>query len=498
MPVKTFYLTREASGSRTHRRPLLIAALVLAAASSGCASHSSRGALPPLPVADTWPSDGGPDLATGQYAAGLSWRQYFVEPDLQRAIGIALENNRDLRQALLRVEESRALYQIQRSDQFPGIGIGAQGVRARVPGDLNASGSSVVSGDYEAYVGLSTWELDLWGRVRSLKEAALQNYLATDAAQRAVRSALIGQVANAWLSLRETDERVALAQQTLASRTESYRIFRRRYEVGSASKLELTQVETLLIQARALTAQLQQLRASQAHALRLLLGSADELPAGNDDRLRDEAVFSELSAGLPSELLIARPDIVAAEHQLRASHANISAARAAFLPRIALTGSWGTASAELDGLFDSGSRAWTFVPTLSLPIFDGGRRRANLDLAEVRSDIAVANFEKTIQVAFRDVADALSARQWLAEQVSILRESVDVQTERARLAQLRYDSGAATYLEVLDAQRNLLDAQQQLVQLRRALLSSRVALYAALGGGAADPASPTPIAENSR
>lgn len=295
---------------------------------------------------------------------------------------------------------------------------------------------------------------------------------------------MITAVAHAYLSQRDYDERIALANQTIASREESYRIFRRRNEMGSTSDLELTQVETLLIQARTLGTQLQQARAAQAHALTQLVGAPIEQLTIAEPALRDEAIFAALDAGLPSDLLTARPDIIAAERQLAAANANIRAARAAFFPRIALTGNFGTLSAELAGLFESGSRTWVFAPTISLPIFDGGRRRAALDLAEVRSDIAVASYEKTIQNAFREVADALSARQALAQLVEQLRQARDVQDRRARLAQLRYESGAAAYLEVLDAQRNQLEAQQQLVQVRRQLLASQVALYAALGGGA--------------
>lgn len=461
-----------------------LASMALGIALAGCAPLTTRTELPALPIATTWPGDTPQPDASGADPVNLHWRDYVAYPPLQALIETALTNNRDLRLALLRVEEARAAYAIQRADQFPSLGIGGQGSRARVPGDLNITGQSVVSGEYAAYVGLSSWELDLWGRVRNLKEAALQEYLAIDHVQRAVRMALIAEVTNAYLSLRELDERIALARQTIASREESYRIFRRRNEVGSTSALELAQVETLLIQARSLGAQLEQARAAQAHALVLLAGTPVELPQmSTDATLRDEAVFAELRVGMPAELLTARPDIVAAEHRLVASHANIHAARAAFFPRIALTGNWGTASAELDGLFDSGSRAWSFVPTISLPIFDGGRRRANLDLAQVRSDMAVANYEKTIQNAFREVADALSARQWLTRQVELQRDSLNAQTRRARLAQLRYDSGAAAYLEVLDAQRDLLNAQQQLVQVRRNLLASHVALYTALGGG---------------
>ena len=463
---------------------------VLALALAACAAVAPPDSLPAPPVAQNWPDDAQGRNAQGSAATELDWRDYFAAPELVALIDTALQNNRDLRLALLRVEEARAVHGIQRAGQFPSIGAGAQGARSRLPGDLNASGRSMVASDYEVFIGLNSWELDLWGRVRSLKEAALQEYLATAAAQRAARAALIAAVANAWLGLRELDERVALAQESLATREEAWRIFHRRNEVGSASTLELTQVETLLNHARALAARLQQARAAQAHALTLLLGAPAELPPVANTRLRDEDVFMPLRAGLPADLLTARPDILAAERRLAAARANVQAARAAFFPRVALTGSLGSASAQLDGLFASGSRAWTFVPTISLPIFDGGLRQANLDLAAVRSDMAVANYERTIQLAFREVADALSARQWLAQQVAIQRQSLDTQIQRARLAQLRYDHGAAAYLEVLDAQRDLLEAQQQWVQVRRSLLSSHIALYTALGGGS----EPAPVA----
>lgn len=281
---------------------------------------------------------------------------------------------------------------------------------------------------------------------------------------------------------------MAIARETLATRQESFRIFTRREAVGASSRLQLAQVQTLLTQAQALLAQLELARAQQLHALAQLVGAhPGPLPAAAP--FDDALVLAELRPGLPSELLTARPDIAAAEHQLRAARAQIGAARAAFFPRIALTARWGTASAELDGLFDGGSRAWAFVPTVSLPIFDGGRRRANLELGEIRSDMAVAQYEKAIQTAFREVADGLAARRWLSEQITVQRTAVQAQAERARLAQLRYDNGSAAYLEVLDAQRDLLAARQQLVQARRALLSSQVGLYAALGGGSgAEPA----------
>ncbi|MBN9324985.1 MAG: efflux transporter outer membrane subunit, partial [Delftia acidovorans] len=379
----------------------------------------------------------------GVAAAGLPWREYFTDPALRQLIATALEHNRDLRVAALRAEEARAAFQIQRSELFPAIGVGGQAARARVPGDLNLSGRSVVSGEYRAEVGFSSWELDLWGRVRSLKDAALQTWLASDAGRHAVQTALIAQVADGYLGLRELDERVAIARETLATRQESFRIFTRREAVGASSRLQLAQVQTLLTQAQALLAQLELARAQQLHALAQLVGAhPGPLPAAAP--FDDALVLAELRPGLPSELLTARPDIAAAEHQLRAARAQIGAARAAFFPRIALTARWGTASAELVGLFD------------------GGRRRANLELGEIRSDMAVAQYEKAIQTAFREVADGLAARRWLSEQITVQRTAVQAQAERARLAQLRYDNGSAAYLEVLDAQRDLLAARQQL------------------------------------
>jgi len=320
----------------------------------------------------------------------------------------------------------------------------------------------------------------------------LQNYLASDAAQRAVTLSIITQVAQTYLAIRELDERIALAKQTTDTRAESLRIFTRREQVGSASKLELTEVITLYQQARALVTQLEQDRATQSHALEVLVGApADVKPAIG--LVNDAELMRQIDAGLPSEQLENRPDIVSAEHQLMAENANIGAARAAFFPRVTLTGFAGTASADLDGLFRGGSGVWSFAPSISIPIFQGGQLRSNLDLAKARRVEAVAQYEKTIQNAFRDVADALSAQRWLAEQVDILQLTQAAQAERRRLAKLRYDNGAATFLEVLDAERDLLVIEQQAVQSRRALLASRVSLYAALGGGTA-VASPSEVA----
>lgn len=470
------------SPANLSRTPGLLAMTTVVMFLSGCASMAPPYEVPALPVSPAY----APALTQeGASVAAIGWRDYFTDPQLRKLIELALDNNRDLRSAVLRVEEARATYGIQRAERFPTIAAQAGEDRSRTPADLSPTGKMLITSQYQVGLGMAGWEIDFWGRVRSLQDAALQSYLASDAARRAASIALVAEVANGYLTLREFDERSALAQQTIASREESFRIFTRRVEVGSTSRLNLTQVQTLLTQAQALGAQLEQARAAQFHALILLAGSPIELPPAQRP-INEHNALPELRPGLPSELLIARPDIVAAEHLLKAANANIGAARAAFFPRIALTTSLGTASAELDGLFASGSQAWIFSPSISLPIFDGGRRSNNLSLAETRRDLAVAHYEKTVQVAFRDVSDALSARLWLLRQVAIARTALATQSERARLAQLRYDNGASAFLDVLDAQRDLLAAEQQLVQTRRALLSSQVSLYAALGGGAMD------------
>lgn len=418
----------------------------------------------------------------GADALQLKWQDYFVDARLRELIALALDNNTDLRMALHRTAQARAMFAAQRAERFPVIGVSAGVDRSRVPGDLNLTGAPVTGSRYEVGLGVASWEIDLWGRLQNMQDAALENFLATQAGRRAAAASLVTQVANGYLALRETDERLALARRFTASRAESLRIFTRRMEEGATSRLNVTQVETLLMQARALGVQLEQSRAAQAHALTLLIGAPVDLaPAA--DPLTERDLVGDADPGLSSDMLLGRPDIAAAEHQLQAENANVGAARAAYFPRVVLTASAGTASAELEGLFASGSGAWVFSPLVSLPLFDGGRRRAGLAMAEARREQAVANYEKTVQEAFRDIADALSARHWSAEQAAIAQGALAVQTERARLAQLRYDNGAAAYLEVLDAQRDLLAAGQQLVQARRLALASRVGVYAALGGG---------------
>ena len=466
------------------RRTVLVGAALVITGCSTLAPHYSR---PPLPVANKYPEPGLP----GPYDATVktAWRTYYADPRLRQVIAIALDNNRDLRQAVFRIQETRGEYGIQRADLFPTVDAGANANLARLPGNSSLVGplGRLTYGQ----IGLSVpfWEVDLWGRLRNLKEAALQEYLASEEAHRGVAVSLIADVADTWLMVRELDERILLAQRTVDSRAESFRLSTRRYEVGSTSLLDLKQVEVLLRQAEALVAELQQERADQAHALTLLAGTTKPLPFAGEP-FNDAGIMEELRVGLPSELLVDRPDIIAAEHELVAAHANIGAARAAFFPQLILTGSGGTASLELgrlfssDPLFSGTSAMWNFLPSITVPIFDAGRNRSNLDLAVARRNGAVARYEKTIQTAFRDVSNALSDHRFLAQQLEVQQANLAAETERARLATLRYNAGSAPFLDKLDADRDVLSAQQQVVQIRRALLSSRVRLYEALGGGA--------------
>ncbi len=455
-----------------------LAALPLCLALAACAPLPPQPAPAPDVVPATYPGQ-----ETAAAAALPGWQAFFTDPELRRVLGLALANSRDLRAAMLRVQEAGAAYDIQRAARLPVVNGSVEATRALVPPAQSPIGRALMGNQFQAGIGMADWELDLWGRLRSLNDAALEGWLAADATRRAATVSLVAQVADAYLGLRETDERLLLARRTLASRDESLRIFRRRWELGAASRLNLTQVELLRQQALAQVAQLEQARAQQHALLDLLVGTSVDLapPAA---ALGAAPLARDLAPGLPSALLLERPDIAAAEHALHAAEANVRAARAAFFPRIALTAAAGAASTQLDDLFDRGSRAWSFAPSLAVPIFNGGRLKGQLAVARVRGELAVAQYERAIQSAFRDVADALAARRWLADQAGALAATLALQGERARLARLRYEHGSAAYLEVLDAERERFGAEQQLVQLRRQQLSAQVALYRALGGGA--------------
>ena len=419
--------------------------------------------------------------ANGAPATDIGWREFFVDPRLQQLVDIALKNNRDLRVSVLNVEAARAQYQIARAELFPAINGVATDTRTRVPRDLQTTPNN----PYSVYnVGVqASWELDFWGRIRSLKDQALEKYLATAQARKAAEIALVSQVAQQYLQMLAVDDLLKITDDTLKTAEASYSLTKLQFDNGTGSELDLRQAETVVEQARANQAAQARARAQAENALVLLVGQPlpDDLPAGRN--LDDQRLLTDIPAGLPSDLLTRRPDIMEAEATLRAANANIGAARAAFFPRISLTGSVGSASPTLGGLFKAGSAAWTFAPQITLPIFEGGQNLANLDLANVQKRIEIANYERAIQSAFREVADDLAARSTYDAQIHSLERTTFAQSRTLDLSQLRYTNGVDSYLQVLTAQTNLYTVQQALVNARVARLDNLVALYVALGGG---------------
>ena len=443
---------------------------------SGCATL-----VPALPEAQpqvphAWPM---PErtlaAADGIAVADIGWREVLVDPRLQRVVAQALDNNRDLRVAVLNVERARAQYRIRRADRVPSVGANAS--MERVGGDIPASES------YSAGIGIASFELDLFGRVRNLSEAALQQFFAQAENRRAAQIALIGEVSSSWLALAADESLAAIARDTLRTYEEALRLAERRHQIGVISGLELAQARTQVEAARLDLARYEGAVAQDRNALDLLAGApvaeADR-PAGFDDGV---VAMPPLPANLSSDVLLRRPDIQAAEHVLRGANANIGAARAAFFPSISLTGSAGTASDTFSGLFDAGSRSWRFAPQLNLPIFQGGRLRANLGMATADRDIALANYEKAIQAGFREVADALALAQTLAHGRAAAERLLVAARQAETLSAARYNAGRDSYLQRLDAQRTLYSAQQATLQARLAEQLNRVALYRALGGG---------------
>ncbi len=493
------------------RAPVLALSLALAAC-----TLEPQYQRPDAPIPSAWPEGaayrtpqaggqpGQPAQAAqppGPSAADLGWRDVFVDPQLRQLIELALANNRDLRMATLAIDEARALYQIERAAQFPTVEANAGMVSQRLPSRVRAPGQSQQITTYNAGIGFTSFELDFFGRVRSLKHAALEQYLATEEARRSAQIALVAEVANAYLTLRADRELLRLSQDTLKTQQEAAEMVRRGRQVGAMAQLDQhraqTQVQTAQVGVEQYTRQV----AQDENALTLLVGT--QLPksiatGGNPaasaaaDPLEPRTLMQEFPEGLPSSLLTRRPDILDAEHQLKAANANIGAARAAFFPRISLTGALGAASTSLAGLF-SGGMAWLFAPQLTVPIFDAGRNRAGLDAANVRKDINVANYEKTIQTAFREVADSMAARATYERQVKAQEALVREGSETRRLSEMRFKNGVDDYFGVFDAQRQLYAAQQSLVTYKLAGLTSRVSLYKALGGGwreVAQPAAP--------
>ncbi|MDM0113637.1 efflux transporter outer membrane subunit [Variovorax sp. J22R133] len=461
-------------------------AMLAAVATAGC-SLEPLYQRPAAPVAATYPQGEGQgkpasDAAGQAAAADIGWRDFLADARLQRLVEIALQNNRDLRVAMLNVEQVRAQYSVQHAALFPQVTAGVQGSNARTPGSLETTGKPLVA--HSSAVALSAaWEIDFFGRLQSLGNAAFEQYLASAHARQAAEILLVSQVADQYLATLAYDEQLAVTRATLDAVTRSLAIVQRRFDVGTASDLDLSQAQTLVEQARVNEAAQLRLRAQAENALVLLIG--EPLPGDLPPpvRLGEQAIRDDVPAGLPSDLLARRPDILQAEALLRSENANIGAARAAFFPRITLTGAFGSASPTLGGLFGAGSSAWSFVPALTLPIFDAGINQANLDIAKVRKDIGIAQYEKAIQTAFREVADGLSARSTYGDQLTAARRLTDEENRRLRISQARYASGVDGYLDVLTAQTDLYNAQLALVSVQMNRLESLVDLYRALGGG---------------
>ena len=461
---------------RTMQRALTALGLAALLGAGGCMSLAPEYQRPAAPVPAAYPNDAVPAGAAAPAAADVDWQAYFADPRLKRLIEIALANNRDLRIAVLNIEQARATYQVKRADELPTVGVGLQAAR-------QAGSSGGLVNTYSVGLAVTGYELDFFGRVRSLSQAALAQYLATDEARKTVHIALIASVANGYLNLLADDELLRVTRDTLTTREESFKLTKLKFDNGAASELDFRQAESLLEGARVTLASTLRQRALDENALVLLLGQAlpAELPAALP--LANQQVSAELPAGLPSDLLARRPDVRSAEQQLIAANANIGAARAAFFPRITLTANAGTASTELSGLFKGGTWAVTGTAQLLQTVFDAGRNQANLDVAKVNREIAVAQYEKAIQTAFREVADSLAGRATLGEQLRAQLAQRNAAEVSFKLADLRYRSGAASYLDVLDAQRTLFTAQQATVQVQAQQVQNLVTLYKVLGGG---------------
>ncbi|TCH99647.1 efflux transporter outer membrane subunit [Roseococcus sp. SYP-B2431] len=478
------------------RRSVL--ALPLAAALlSGC-SLIPEIARPAPPVPAAWPegpayrrpptampANTDPAIA----ADAIGWREVLRDPQLQRVVELALANNRDLRAAALNVAQAEAQYRIQRGELLPQLGASGSLTAQRIPSSFAPGGGAITSRVWSGGIGFTSYEIDLFGRVRSLSQQAFQQYLGYGETRRASQISLVAQVANAWLALLGDRELLALTERTLANQQEALRLTQAGFDGGNATALALRQAQTAVETARASLAQYTRQQAQDINALNLLAGTTvtpDLLPSAP----LDGPVVAEVPAGVDSAILLRRPDVLAAEHNLLAANANVGAARAAFFPSITLTGSAGTASTSFSRLFAPGTASWSFAPQINVPIFSAGILRGSLDLAKVQTQLQVAEYERTIQTAFREVADVLAARGTYDTQIAAQTALANAYADAYRLSLLRFRSGLDTYQAPLDSQRQLFAAQQELISLRVQRLQTLVTLYKALGGGWSDTSRP--------
>ncbi len=466
------------------RSTFLVAVTAVASAVlSGCVSMAPHYQHPEPAVPAVWPQTDRAAAADASVIADIGWQRFLQDARLRELVALALQQNRDLRVATLNIERAQAQYRIQRADLLPGIAASGKESAQKIPATVSQSGVETISRQYSVDLGVTAYELDLFGRVRSLKDQALQTYLAQAETQRSAQISLIAEVASAWLQLGADQTRLQLAEDTYASRGKTYELTQRRHALGVASALDLAQARSSVESARAELASYRSQVAQDRNALQLLAGAPVPEALLPDASVETLAVLDELPAGVSSAVLQQRPDVLAAEHQLIAANANIGAARAAFFPRISLTASAGTASTTLSGLFDSGSGAWSFVPQISLPIFAGGANTANLDVAHTEREITLAQYDKTLQTAFKEVADALALRATVDEQLAARQALVDATTQGYALSEARYRKGVDSYLTLLDAQRSLYAARQSLISAQLARQTNLVTLYKVLGGG---------------
>jgi multidrug efflux system outer membrane protein len=474
--------------------PRSLGALILTAALAGCSmAPVYQRPDAPIPTQFGQPDAMAPSAAAATAAAAsaaaasaagtLDWQQFVTDEPLRQLVTLALDNNRDLRQAVLNIEAARAQYRIERADRLPGINAQGTGTRQRVPGDLNSTGSAGVQSSYQAGIGLTSFEIDLFGRVRSLSDAALQEYFATEETAHSTRISLVAEVIQAYLTRDSALRRMLVTEQTLASREASLELIVKRRQAGTATALDYQEALGLTEQARAERERMDREVRQAGNALGLLVGVNDLSPYLPKQLAASTVLVQEIAAGAPSELLERRPDILAAEHQLQSRNASIGAARAAFFPSITLTGLFGSSSADLSNLFDGGQRAWSFTPQITLPIFSGGRNVANLDLATVRRDIAVAKYEQTIQTAFKEVADALAATDTLRREEASRRALAESSQEAMRLSEARYRGGVDSHLRYLDAQRSAFTDQLSYIDVSTQRQIALATLFKALGGG---------------
>lgn len=448
----------------------ILAALAL----SGCINLAPQYQQPEAPVPGAWQPQ-----VKGEVSTDIQWQQFFTDKRLAQLQTLALANNRDLRLASLNIEKAQAQYRIQRAAAFPTIDAGLSGTHSRT----STSGTTTTTHDYSAQLGLSSYEVDVFGRVQNLQDEALEDYLALTETRRSTQISLVAEVATAWLTLAADNERLQLAEETLTSQQTTYELTQSSFALGGSTALAVAQAQTTVESARVDVAEYQSQILQDRNALRLLVGSdiPDALLPGT--RLQTAAALVQVPAELPSSLLQRRPDVLAAEHSLKSANIDIGAARAAFFPSISLTANAGSASSSLSNLFKAGSGAWTFAPSISVPIFDAGSNRATLDAAKVEKEIQVQTYQQTLQTAFKEVADALAVRSTLDQRLAAQQALTDASQKSFDLSDALYRAGSQSYLEALDAQRSLYSAQQDLITLRLAEQSNRVTLYKVVGGG---------------